>query len=362
MPISNSGELDRTIEICKDFLNQHTQSAEKKEIVSILSEAYIAKGDANGLIAYAKQNSNLNLSISSEDSLQYLAAENLFTNNNCTQGIQTFTQYLKQFPNGAYKLPIYFYRAECYYSIDSLKWAQQDYQQIIDANYPSYVESSLKRVANISYNLLQDYNTALPIHQKLLNEYNHQPEYTYELLKQLTHIQYEVAAYEEVVNTTNVLLEHTLYNIADASNSLFYAAAGAYKLAAYEQSIDELSKITPFLKGAKAAQAIYLKASAYYQLKQYEQSLELCLSGKEKASNYNQWLVKLFILIADNYYAMDNLFQAKATLTSIANHYQGDSAILIDVNKKLDRITQQMQNESKVENPSAIDSTLNETK
>jgi hypothetical protein len=55
--------------------------------------------------------------------------------------------------------------------------------------------------------------------------------------------------------------------------------------------------------------------------------------------NYDYWVTKTFILLADNYVALNDTFQAKATLQSIIDNYKGDDDILPTAKQKLDKLS-----------------------
>ena len=50
---------------------------------------------------------------------------------------------------------------------------------------------------------------------------------------------------------------------------------------------------------------------------EYKASVETLFQLNEEFASYDYWIGKSFILIADNYLKLDELFQSKATLNSI---------------------------------------------
>jgi TolA-binding protein len=51
--------------------------------------------------------------------------------------------------------------------------------------------------------------------------------------------------------------------------------------------------------------------------------------------NYDYWVAKTFILLADNYVKLKDNFQAKATLQSIIENYKGNDDVLPTAKQKL---------------------------
>ena len=55
--------------------------------------------------------------------------------------------------------------------------------------------------------------------------------------------------------------------------------------------------------------------------------------------SHDYWVAKTFILIADNYVAMNDNFQAKSTLQSILENYEGKEEDILPVAKeKLEKL------------------------
>ena len=54
--------------------------------------------------------------------------------------------------------------------------------------------------------------------------------------------------------------------------------------------------------------------------------------------NYDYWVAKSFILLADNYLALKDKLQAKSTLLSIIDGYEGKDEIVAIAKEKLAKI------------------------
>jgi hypothetical protein len=81
----------------------------------------------------------------------------------------------------------------------------------------------------------------------------------------------------------------------------------------------------------------------------YEASNTACFKIKNEYASYEYWVVKTFILIADNYAMLDNTFQAKATLQSIIDNYKGDAALIQEAKDKLEKLKAEEEKKSKID-------------
>ena len=76
------------------------------------------------------------------------------------------------------------------------------------------------------------------------------------------------------------------------------------------------------VKDESAAEANYLLARTFFDKSQNNQALETLYSLNENFSNYDYWVGKSYILIADIFISMDENFQANATLESLIENTQ----------------------------------------
>jgi tetratricopeptide (TPR) repeat protein len=105
-----------------------------------------------------------------------------------------------------------------------------------------------------------------------------------------------------------------------------------------------------------AAEAMYNLALIEYREGNYAESEKMIFEFVNKMAAYDYWLAKTFILLADNYLALDNIFQAKHTLQSIIDNYDGPELRAIAM-QKLDAILEmeRLQNQPQGAEPIDID-------
>src|SRR5690606_8173692 len=69
------------------------------------------------------------------------------------------------------------------------------------------------------------------------------------------------------------------------------------------------------------AEAKYLLGKVLYETGAYKQSYETLIALKNDFPAYEEWVGKGFLLLADNFVAMGDIFQAKATLKSLIDNF-----------------------------------------
>ena len=104
-------------------------------------------------------------------------------------------------------------------------------------------------------------------------------------------------------------------------------------------AVNEFDYTVTNTKTIAAAEAKYNVANIQYLQHKYKASQKTCFDLAKELPNYDYWIAKTYILLADDYVALKDNFQAKATLQSILDNYKGNDDILATAQQKLNRIT-----------------------
>lgn len=89
-----------------------------------------------------------------------------------------------------------------------------------------------------------------------------------------------------------------------------------------------------------SAEAKYNIAYIEFRKGNYTETEKIIFDFINPLTSYDYWLAKIFILLADNYLELENIFQAKHTLQSIIDNYQGEELREIAI-RKMEQINQQ---------------------
>jgi tetratricopeptide (TPR) repeat protein len=146
---------------------------------------------------------------------------------------------------------------------------------------------------------------------------------------------------EQIITTGNATL-------SAQNKALLYKGKIALARGNYDKAIDEFLKTLNSAKDENGAEAQYLMAEAMFRQKQFKQSLEALFELNKTFAAYEKWRGKGFLLIADNYVALEEMFQAKATLSSIIEN-SPDKEIVAAAREKLKSIESMPQKASESE-------------
>ncbi|MCL2512222.1 MAG: hypothetical protein FWF09_09260, partial [Bacteroidales bacterium] len=99
-------------------------------------------------------------------------------------------------------------------------------------------------------------------------------------------------------------------------------ARAAVELKDYTEAEKHYGIVKNTASGIAVAEARHFAAWMLYRKKSYDQSIEAAFDLINDYPNADYWIVKSFLLLADNYIATKNNFQAEQTLNSIIENCQ----------------------------------------
>lgn len=341
----NQGDVASALDSYKKVVSKYPASADAQQALLAIREISISEGNPK-LYLDVVNNSGIQINASAKDSISYLAAETQFSSGKCDQAISSFTNYLKEFEDGFFKLPAHFYRGECYYSGKNFESALRDYQFVIDAGKNLYTEKALAKASRIAFEN-KDYRQAFE-YFKLLLENASFKENIYAANLGLMRCSYQLKKMDELKQYANAVLNSPDALPEHDTEAEFYLGKAAYEEKDYDTAAKFFRKTAEKTTTVIGSEAKYLVAEISFIKGSYQQSLEECKAMIEQKPTHEYWRVKGFILLADNYYRLGNTFQAKATLQSIIDNYKGEELKRV-AQEKLNKILEEEKAKQKLE-------------
>jgi TolA-binding protein len=340
----NENDYDQALASLKKVVKDYAGTDESKESLLTIRNIYMDKNQVDDYYAYAENIPFANVTANEQDSITYLAAENLYMNNQCGPATESFNHYIGKFPNGAFILNANYYKAECELKLGNTGSALKGYNFVISFPKSRFTENALKRAAEINFNN-EDYAAALDNFNNLELNADYRENLTIAYEGQME-CNYQLGQYRLAMDASRKLLTREKLTNEQVLTAHYILAKSALAIDSMSVARREFEKTIELSDGDKGAEAKYMLASIQYTLKNYVKAEEMIfeLANEFPASEY--WKAKGFIMLADIYSLNGNLFQAKQTLQSIIDNYPGQD--LKDVaGQKLNTILRQEQLEEK---------------
>ncbi|HTH81818.1 MAG TPA: tetratricopeptide repeat protein, partial [Mucilaginibacter sp.] len=333
----NAGNDDVAIESFKQVIKDYASTAEAKQALKQIEKIYTDKGDAQTFIAYATTTPIGNYSAAEQESIMFTAANNLYLRGDWQGTVSAVNSYFDKFPTK----PIYnkqarFIRAQSLVSLNKPDDAVADYNVILNDWTSTYTEQSLISMAKL-YIAQKKYNEAVVFLKKLEVNSEYKADYTF-ALNNLLLCYSQMNAASDVLNYVKLVRQNDKTAQEDKYKTGLYAGLAYLQKGDTTSAVNEFDYTISNTKTIAAAEAKYNIANIQYLKRQYKTSQKTCFDLAKEMPNYDYWIAKTYILLADDYVGLKDTFQAKATLQSIIDNYKGYDDFLSTAQQKLNKL------------------------
>ncbi|MEY4834650.1 MAG: hypothetical protein RI980_765 [Bacteroidota bacterium] len=315
----NTDKDDAAITKFKKVVAEFPNSPESLEAVSTAKNIYKANGNIPEYAAWVKTLSFVEVSDAELDNDMYESAEKKYLTNNAKQAISGFTSYLVQFPNGLHALKVHFYLAQLYFAEALEKNAIPHYEYVIAQARNEFTEQALVRLSEIH---LKDKNcdAAIVVLKQLETNAEYPQNITFAQAN-LMKCYYEKQDFTNSELYSDKVLNNQKIDDKIKSDAQIIIARSAIKTNNDAKAKEAYAKLQKIAKGELAAEALYY--DAYFKNK--EQKFEASNKSVEKYSStysgYKYFGAKSLLLMAKNYYGLNDSFQATEILQSIIDNF-----------------------------------------
>ena len=312
----------------KQVISKYPGTGEATEALNGVKNIYVSNGKPDEYFTYIQTVPNTSVSSGAQDSITYEAAEQRYLKGNFPEAAVDFNNYLSHFPNGAFRLNATFYKAECDYRNKNYEVALIAYEEIVGKPKNIYTEKSLVKAGLIQFRNAK-YEQAI-VHFKKLEE-------TGDLLDNILTAQtglmrsYDLTSQPEMAITyAQKLIASDKAPMEIVNEAHLVYGRGSMESGDLTTAQREMTLIAK-QSGEVGAEAKFDLALIQYKLRNYKSSKDKCFEVINAVPSYNYWIGKSFLLLADNYLALGDTFQAKHTLKSIVDNYEKDPSDKEDI-------------------------------
>jgi TolA-binding protein len=323
----NQNRDQEALAMLKRVAKDYPGTPESKEALSSVKSIYVEMNQVDEYVDFTKEVPEADISRNEQDSLTYIAAENQYMNGNCDKAIDGFKKYIAKFPEGSFIQAANFYKAECDYRAQRFDVALKSYEFIIGQQRSRFTANSAARAAQINHER-SNYEAALENYIRL-EETADQPGMTMNALAGQMQCNYALKRYGLSIQSGQKLL--TLDNLPEhlSTEAHLTIARSAYALTNTDLARKEYEATVKLSKNEMAAEAKYMLAQIEFENGKYDECEKTIFALSENYASYDYWVAKGFLLLSDIYLKKGNTFQAKQTLKSIIDNYEGKDLVEI---------------------------------
>lgn len=341
--------LDNNAEALKQYkllVEKYPNTQEAEDAIDNIKNIYIEDSRPDEYASFMRQLGRP-LSVDTEDSLTYYAAERQYDEQKIDAALSGFNSYLQRFPTGSYVLDAQFNRAEIYNSRKDWGNALTSYEAVAAKAPNKYAERSVLTAARIAFFEMKDYTKAEGLY-KQLKELSSGQENKLEAMRGLLRCQYQLQKWTDATENAKELTEAKGSSTDDKSLANMAIAKSYQANGDYGNAINSFKSVLQTNKAALAAEARYEIANSWFKLNKLTEAEKAGFETINKSGSYDYWITKAYILLGDIYFAQDDYFNAKATFQSIVDNTL-DMELKGEAQAKLNRVIDAESQSSKVE-------------
>lgn len=345
----NNNQNSLALNTLKNVVEKFPGSPQAREALASIKSIYVDMGQVDTYASYVKDIPSAELTVSEQDSLYYITAENSYMNRECGKAVPAFRKYLEKFPSGAFRVNVHFYKAECEYENQNYIEALRSYRYVIHQHQTRFKESALLKASQIEVNR-KNCDSAL-VYFNELEQIAEYPKNIITAIEGQVDCHYQQESYIKAMRDAQRLLVQDKITEDQEIKAHMITARAAMQLDENKQARESFTKVVRQSPGENAAEAKYNLALLRYRGGDYDQAKQTVFELSDNYASYDYWVARGFILLADVYKEMGNTFQAKQTLQSIIDNYEGEELVRVAKRKLNDIIKQEaMEERMKKEN------------
>lgn len=324
--------IEKFKRVAKDFPN----TPEALEAVATAREIYVDLGKVDEYADWVKTLDYIEVTNADLDNTSYESAEKQYLQNNTKNAISGFQQYLAKFPNGIHATKANFYLAQLYFA-DGLEYnALPHYLKVVEKSKNEFTEASLARISEI-YLKNKDFAKAESILKRLEVEADF-PQNVLYAQSNLMKSYYELENYPQVVVYAEKVLSNSKVEERVKNDAQIMIARAYIKTNNETKAKEAYAKLLPTAKGELAAEAWYFDAFFKYKEGKWEASNTTVQKITKDFSGYKYWGAKSLVVMAKNWYALKDSFQATYILEAVIKNFAEYQDVVEEATTELNKI------------------------
>ncbi|WP_242119845.1 tetratricopeptide repeat protein [Aestuariivivens sediminicola] len=335
----NAGQNEQALVKFRKVADDFPNTPEAQQAVSTARLIYIDIGQVNDYAAWVKTLDYVEVTNADLDHATYEAAEKQYLDNNTNRAIKQFNGYLNEFPNGLHALQSHFYLAQLYFKENLKENAAPHYQYVLESTQNEFTEEALTRLSQ--YHLEnKNWKAAVPLLLRLEQEANF-PQNVVFSQSNLMKAYYQQENYNSAVAYAEKVLGNSKLDNKIRSDAYIIIARSAVKTGDEVKAKSAYTRVEEVATGELAAEALYYNAYFKHKEALFEASNKSVQKLAKDYSGYKYFSAKGLVLMAKNFYALNDAFQATYILESVIANFKEFNDVIEEAQTELNRIKQE---------------------
>lgn len=314
----NLGNYNETVRLYRQFIDKYPNNPGISDALIGLQESMRLTGEESQFETILADFRAKNPDIGGLEKVEFESLKGLYNNQEYEKAARGLSGFLTAYPNDFNTNEASYLLAESLYRIEKTDSALSMYKRLFNEGGETRIHRIAERIADIEFGR-GNWTESNRYYRQLaaLAVSNNQKLRAW---KGLMNGYYTLGNYDSALIFIDNLLEN------GGSRNDFIVEATLKKgltylnLGQFDNAFLSLEQTTELSKDKNGAEAQYYIGLILHQQKDYANSNEALYAIPEQYGMYTEWLDKGFLLVAENFIAYKEYFQAKATLESIIDN------------------------------------------
>ncbi len=353
----NQGDENSALVYYQKVFENNPTAAESTEALKSIEEIMVDKmGQPDKYVAFIESLPGLKVSDRTKDSLNYRVANSHYESGQFDKAIQSYDEYIKNFPKGLFIIDALYNKAESNLLLKQYPQALQAYETLLDRGPSRHFESATEKAAIIAstYSESIDHNKALK-HYVNLEKIAADPNKRYKARLGAMRAAYKVNNADMIEEFAGKVIDNPNAVQEEKSEAHYFRGKSNYNLKNFDAALEDFNKVVLYVNNAKAAEARFRIAEIYYLRKDLETAELLIQNANQESASYPFWVAKSLLLYSDILAEKGDFFNAAAALEAIIDNFKEDATITAEAKAKLEQLEQRKQEQNRIYDPSTLD-------
>ena len=329
----NGSRNEEALRKFKTVVRDYPKTQEAIQAVATAKLVYVDMGRVNEYAEWVRDLDFVEVTDTELDNATFESADKQNLEGKKEAAIRGYENYIKQFPNGLHAVKANFNLAQLYFSKEQKDRALPYYKYVADRGASEYAEQALTRVCEV-YIGIQDYLAALPYLERLESQADIQQNRTF-AQSNLMKGYYEQKSYDKTISYAEKVLATPTIDNRIKSDAQTMIARSAIKTDDEPRAKRAYAEVLKIASGSLAAEALYYDAYFKNKEQDYEASSTSVQKLAKDYSSYKEWGGKGLIIMAKNFYALGDAYQATYILESVTTNFSQYTEVVAEARGEL---------------------------
>ncbi|MGB3776432.1 MAG: tetratricopeptide repeat protein [Leeuwenhoekiella sp.] len=332
----NTNRSNEALNIFKQVATDFPGTPEGVQAVASAKLIYIDLGQVDEYGRWAKSLSYISVEDGELDDAAFASAEKQFVENDGGAAKQQFEEYLNEYPNGQRALEAHFYLGQLYFAENQFDKTIPHYKYVLAKERSEFTEQALARLGQV-YLSESNYTEAIPVLNRLEKE-SDIPQNTIFAQSNLMKSYSELSQYDKAVAYAEKVLANSKIDNNVKSDAQVIIARSAMKTNNETRAKEAYAQVQKIATGELGAEALYY--DAYFKNKEgdFKASNDAVQKLAKDYSGYKAYGGKGLLLMAKNFYALKDAYQATYILDNVITNFGDYPEVVAEAKAEQNRI------------------------